>query len=253
MIKLSVVIITFNEERNLARCLESVKNIAAEILIVDSASTDNTAAIALSYHARLINHPFIGYGEQKNFACANATHDWILSLDADEALTPELEKSIKVALDAPQYDVYQMPRITNYCGKWIKHCGWYPDRQTRLFNRTKGCWEEQKVHEYWRLNEANGEKGLLKGDLLHYSFASVSSHIKKIEKYTELAALDAAAKGKTASLLKIMVSPAWHFITEYFFKLGFLDGFYGFLICRLSAWQAFIKYSKIRLYSQRDN
>ena len=251
MVNISVVIITFNEERNLARCLDSVKGIADEVILVDSNSKDNTVAIAKAYNARVIEHPFAGYGQQKNFATQQAANDWILSLDADEALSPELQKSILEIKKAPEHVVYEMPRITNYCGKWIKHCGWYPDKQTRLYNRTKGKWIEQHVHEYWAADN-NETKGLLTGDLLHYSFATVDEHLRKIEKYSELAATAAVENGKSASMLKIWFSPKWHFISEYIFKLGFLDGYYGYLICRLSAYAAFIKYSKIRLYSRKS-
>lgn len=250
MAGLSIVIITFNEEKNLERCLKSVQGIADEIVVVDSHSTDKTPEIARSYNAKLISRDFPGYAAQKNFATGQAANDWILSLDADEELTGKLKESIKTVMTSPGYDVYEMPRVTNYCGKWIRHCGWYPDRQTRLYNRTKGSWEEKKVHEFWRHNSGSAHKGLLTGDLLHYSFTSVSQHIKKIEKYTELAANDAVEKGKDASLLKIVFSPKWHFFTEYILKLGFLDGFYGFTICRLSAYTAFIKYSKIRMYNR---
>jgi glycosyltransferase involved in cell wall biosynthesis len=252
MISISVVIITLNEERNIARCLDSVKDIADEILIADSNSTDNTISIARRYNAKVIQQAFMGYGEQKNFATAQASHDWILSLDADEVLTPELQKNILEMKKSPKYDVYQMPRITNYCGQWIKHCGWYPDRQTRLYNRTKGRWVEKKVHEYWQLSN-DSKMGLLKGDLLHYSFSNISEHLKKIEKYSELAARAAVANGKNASLLKIAISPKWHFLTEFVFKLGFLDGFNGYIICRLSAYSAFIKYSKIRMYNKNHH
>ena len=248
MIKLSVVIITYNEERNIARCLDSVKEIADEIVIIDSYSTDNTTAIARGYNATVAEHPFAGYAQQKNLASTLTANNWILSLDADEALTPELLQSIKAVKQSPTHNVYQMPRLTNYCGQWIRHCGWYPDRQTRLYDKTKGKWEEKKVHEFWQATNRTDTKGLLKGDLMHYSFISLSQHLKKIERYTELAAEAAVADGKNASLLKIITSPGWHFFTEYFIKLGFLDGFNGFLICKLSAYTAFIKYSKIRLY-----
>lgn len=249
MIKLSVVIITLNEERNLDRCLSSVKNIADEIIIADSYSTDNTLAVAQKHNATVVQQAFAGYANQKNFATANATHDWILSLDADEELTPELEKSILDVKKSPAYNVYRMPRLTNYCGQWIKHCGWYPDKQTRLYNRTKGRWAQKQVHEYWQPDTAADPAGLLSGDLLHYSFNSIGEHVRKIEKYSELAAREAVANGKTAGLLKIWLSPKWHFFTEYFIKLGFLDGFNGYIICKLSAHAAFIKYSKIRIYS----
>ena len=248
MISLSVVIITFNEERNLGRCLESIKDIADEIVIVDSNSTDRTLEIAKAYNAVVFQHPFVGYGEQKNYATSVASNDWIISLDADEALTPELTRSIAEFKKNPTYSVYQVSRLTNYCGKWIKHCGWYPDKQTRIYNRTKGKWIERKVHEFWHLDDPNGHVGSLKGDLLHYSFTTINEHLKKIEKYSELAAREAVENGKNANMFMIYFSPKWHFINEYFFKLGFLDGFYGYTICRLSVYATFLKYSKIKLY-----
>ncbi len=251
MIRISVIVITYNEEKNLARCLESVAGIADEVVIVDSSSTDSTVAVAKSFNARVVDHPFEGYARQKNFATAQASNDWILSLDADEELTSELKKSIEKVKNQPTHKVYKMPRLTNYCGKWIKHCGWYPDFQTRLYDRTKGAWEDRKVHEFWKPHNSGDLKGTLSGDLLHYSFDTISSHLKKIDRYTELAALAAVEKGRSASIAKIIFSPLWHFISEYFIKLGFLDGFYGFVICRLSAYSAFVKYSKIRMYSQR--
>jgi len=248
LIRLSIVVITFNEERNLARCLDSVKDIADEIVVVDSNSTDNTVAIAASYNARVIQHPFIGYGEQKNFATQQASNDWILSLDADETITPELKQSILEVKRDPVFSVYQMSRLTNYCGKWIRHCGWYPDKQTRLYNRTKGKWEEPKVHEYWRLDNDKEQGGNLKGDILHYSFTTINEHLRKIEKYSELAARESVENGKAATLFKIFFSPKWHFVNEFILQLGFLDGFYGYTVCRLSVYATFLKYSKIRLY-----
>jgi glycosyltransferase involved in cell wall biosynthesis len=249
MLQISVIIITFNEERNIARCLESAKSIADEIIVVDSCSTDKTASIAGDAGAQVIQRRFKGYGEQKNFATSQAANDWILSLDADEVLSPELQQSIRDLKDTG-YAAYEMPRMTNYCGKWIRHCGWYPDRQTRLYNRLKGKWEEKKVHEYWRPDNG-AAKGLLKGDILHYSFTSLDQHLEKIQRYSELAARAATEEGKSASILKILVSPKWHFFSEYFIKLGFLDGFYGYIICRLSAHAAFLKYSKTRLYHKQ--
>jgi glycosyltransferase involved in cell wall biosynthesis len=248
MAKLSAVVITYNEEKNLGRCLGSLQGVADEVIVVDSNSTDGTVAIAQQYKAKIYQRDFDGYGQQKNYATQQATNDWVLSLDADEELTDELRNSILAVKAAPGHDVYQMPRLTNYCGQWIKHCGWYPDKQTRLYNRTKGRWVEQKVHEYWQHSDKNAPKGLLAGDLLHYSFATINDHLKKIEKYSELGAQEAIAKGKSASLLKVWFSPVWHFISEYIFRLGFLDGYYGFVICRLSAYASYTKYSKIRAY-----
>lgn len=252
MIRLSVAIITFNEEKNIGRCLASLKDVADEIVVVDSFSTDNTAAIAGSYGARVIQHAFTGYGEQKNFATDSAANDWILSLDADEELSAVLIENIKAIKAAQQCDVYEMARLTNYCGQWIRHCGWYPDHQTRLYNRTKGRWVERRVHEYWALTN-EGKKGLIKGDILHYSFSTITGHLAKIEKYSELAAREGAAKGKHASLAVILFSPFWHFFNEYFFKLGFLDGMHGYTICKLSAYATFSKYTKIRAYRKLTN
>ncbi|GAA4469365.1 glycosyltransferase family 2 protein [Nemorincola caseinilytica] len=251
MVRISVIVITYNEEKHLARCLASVSGIADEILVVDSHSTDATATIAVSYGARVVQHVFEGYARQKNYGTSLAANDWILSLDADEEVTPALRESILRVKQAPAHHVYKMPRMTSYCSKWIKHAGWYPDHQTRLYDRTKGAWQDKKVHEYWKAHNEADRTGLLAGDLLHYSFDSISQHLRKIERYTELAAQDAVERGKTASVLKVIFSPFWHFVSEYFVKLGFLDGFHGFVICRLSAYAAFAKYSKIRMYSKQ--
>jgi glycosyltransferase involved in cell wall biosynthesis len=250
MIKISVVIITFNEEKNLDRCLRSIQDVAGEVIIADSFSTDKTVEIANRYNAKVIQQKFLGYGGQKNFATAAASHDWILSLDADEALTPDLRKEIKQIKNNTTFPAYEMPRLTGYCGQWIHHSGWYPDKQTRLYNRTRGKWVERKVHEYWATDN-NEPIGLLKGDLLHYSFSSISEHLGKIEKYTELSAREAVSKKKKVSVFKMLFSPFWHFFNEYFIRLGFLDGYNGYVICKLSAYSAFLKCTKIRLYSRK--
>jgi glycosyltransferase involved in cell wall biosynthesis len=250
MIRISALIITYNEEKNIARCINSLQDVADEVIVIDSHSTDSTATIATSLGARVVQHPFAGYAAQKNYATTLASSDWILSLDADEELTDELKQSIIAIKKSPAQLVYKMPRITNYCGRWIRYAGWYPDHQTRLYNRTAGQWQELKVHEYWKANEPGTQTGLLAGNIKHYSFASITEHLRKIDRYTELAAQAAVEKGKTASIAKIIFSPFWHFVTEYFFKLGFLEGFHGLVICRMSAYTAFAKYSKIRMYSR---
>ncbi len=249
MLSISVVVITFNEEKNLSRCLASVAGIADEIIVVDSFSTDGTRVIAESFNAKLVSRAFDGYAKQKNFATGLAKNDWILSLDADEELTVALRTSIESIKEDTSTALFRIPRLTNYCGKWIKHCGWYPDLQGRLYNRRLGAWEEKMVHEFWKPAEDGHVIAVLRGDLLHYSFSSIGEHMRKIEKYTELAALEAQKRGRKASVFKMIFSPVWHFISEYFLKLGFLDGYYGFVICRLSAYSAFAKYSKIRQYA----
>jgi len=247
MLKISVLVITLNEENNIGRCLASVAGIADEIIVIDSFSTDNTVAIAESYGAQVIQQAFIGYGQQKNMGSSLARNSWILSLDADECLTPELKTAISTIAETTTYPAFEIARLTSYCGQWIRYCGWYPDKQTRLYNRTKGNWIEQKVHEYWQPTH-NEKKGRLRGNLLHYSFTSTAAHLKKIEKYTDLSAQEAFRKRKNASLFKLIFSPFWHFFTDYFIRLGFLDGYYGYIICRLSAYAAFLKCLKTRMH-----
>lgn len=249
MNQLSVVVITFNEENNLSRCLESVKDIADEIIVVDSYSTDKTIEIATSYGAKIYYQQFLGYGAQKNFANQLSTHDWILSLDADEELTPTLSNNIAAIKKAPSYNAYQFSRLTNYCGKWIKHSGWYPDKKIRLFNKTKGAWYSEQVHEHWELYDKTEKTGELKGDLLHYSYYSISDHIIRIEKFTELSSRAAVASGKKCSLLKLWLIPKWNFFRDYVIKLGFLDGMAGYTICKLTYYTYFVKYTKIRQYA----
>jgi glycosyltransferase involved in cell wall biosynthesis len=249
MIKISVVIITLNEERNIARCLQSVQRVADEIIVIDSLSTDRTADIAKAHGATIVLQPFLGYVEQRNFANGQASNDWLLVLDADEALSPELEKSIIDTKNDPKYSAYKFSRLTNYCGKWIKHSGWYPDKKIRLINRTSGRWAGHKVHEYWQQNQ-DEPIGELKGDLLHYSFYTISQHIKQIENFSELWARAAAEKGKDCSRLKVWYAPKWSFFATYIINGGFLDGYSGFLVCKYTAWYTMIKYAKTRQYAR---
>jgi glycosyltransferase involved in cell wall biosynthesis len=250
MPKLSIVVITFNEEKNLSRCLQSVKNVADEIVVLDSYSTDATITIAESFGAKIFSQSFLGYVPQKNAAIGKAGFDWVLSLDADEALSPKLEQSILAVKNNPLLNAYRLSRFTNYCGKWIKHCGWYPDKKVRFFNKTKGEWKGEDPHDYWALHDPNERVGNLEGDLLHYSYYTLSDHIKQIEKFTEISARLAVAKGKDCSVLKIWLGPKWKFFSDYIIRLGFLDGYPGYLVCKYSAWASFAKYSKIRQYTR---
>jgi glycosyltransferase involved in cell wall biosynthesis len=249
---ISVVIITFNEAKNLSRCLASVQHIADEIIVLDSFSTDETVDIARAFGAAVHQHPFQDFVAQKRRADLLAAHDWILSLDADEALTPQLEKSIRTvkAQTQPAHAAYRVKRLTNYCGAWIRHCGWYPDKKTRFYNRTKGNWAGAAIHERWKPTEAQTVVGELDGDLLHYSFYTYSDHVRKIEKYTEMAARIAVQNGKKVSLLKWLLMPPMRFLIDFIFRAGFRDGWSGYMVCKFSAWSAFVKYSKIRQYSR---
>ena len=244
--KLSVVIITLNEERTIARCLDSVKDIADEIVVVDSYSTDRTADICRAHGAAVIMHKFDGHIEQKNFALEQASFPFALSLDADEVLSDELQKSIAVVKSGWTHDGYAMNRMTNYCGAWIKHGGWYPDRKIRLFDKRKGRWTGVNPHDRYELIESGAPVGFLQGDILHYSYDSISSHIKQVDYFTEISARVLYEKGRKASLARLTVSPVFRFFRDFIIKGGLLDGYYGFVICVISSHAVFLKYVKLR-------
>jgi len=240
--KISAVIITKNEEHNIKRCLESLKSVVDETVVIDSCSSDKTEEICRSFGVKFIVRPFEGYSATKNFGNDQAEHDWILSIDADEVLSPDLQKSITyLKANEPKDGVYLVKRKTNYCGKkWINHCGWYPDKRKRLFQKTKSFWEGE-IHETLNIGEA--KMITLEGDLWHYSYKSISDHLNRINKYTDIIA---ANSDKKASLFKIIFSPMANFWQVYLFKQGFRDGYYGLIIAIMSAYYTFLKYVKIR-------
>jgi len=244
-VNISVVIITYNEEKNILRCINSVTEIADEIIVVDSYSTDKTKEICLQNNVKFFEHKFEGHIEQKNWALTKATNNYILSLDADEAISEQLKKSIISVKNDWKYDGYYFNRLTNYCGKWIKHCGWYPDKKLRLFIRTKAQWKGTNPHDKIKLNNPESKKFLF-GDLLHYSYYSISQHIEQVNKFSEIAALSEFNKNKKTNIFKIIFKPFWKFIRDYVFKAGFLDGYYGFVICKISSFATLLK--NIKLY-----
>ena len=245
MIKLSVVIITFNEELNIERCIKSVKTIADEIVVVDSFSTDKTEEICAKEVLKFIKHKFEGHIEQKNWAITQASYPHILSIDADEELSEELIKSIIEIKNNWQNDGYTMNRITNYCGKWIKHCGWYPDTKLRLWNSTKGKWGGINPHDKYELNQGCTQSHL-RGDLHHFSYYTIQQHIAQVNKFTDILSKAMFDKGIRSSFFKLLINPIIKFFKDYFFMLGFLDGYYGFLISRISAHATFLKYAKLK-------
>ena len=245
MDKLSVVIITYNEERNIRRCIESVLKVADEIVVVDSLSTDKTKQICHEYEVQFHEQKFLGYIEQKNFALKFATYDYVLSLDADEALSDELVSSILEVKEDLKYSGYTMNRLTNYCGRWIHHCGWYPDKKLRLFKHKKGSWGGVNPHDEFMFDKSVRTIHL-NGDLLHYSYYTLDDHFKQIERFTDIAAGELYGKGKKVSFIKLWLSPVVRFVRDYFFLSGFLDGKSGFRICRLSAYATFLKYKKLK-------
>lgn len=243
--ELSVVVITFNEEGNLARCLRSVAEVADDLVVVDSFSTDRTEAIALEHGARFIRHAFEGHIEQKNWAVTQAKHPWVLSLDADEELDATLIASIRRVKQGPAADGYTMHRLTNYCGTWIRHGGWYPDTKLRLWDNRKGRWGGTNPHDRYEM-DAGARIAHLEGDLLHHSYASISDHVKQVDYFTTIAANALHAQGRRAGLLKLLVSPCAKFLGGYLLRGGFRDGFHGFVIARISAHATFLKYAKLK-------
>jgi len=242
MIKISVVIITLNEEKNIGRCLDSVKEIADEILVVDSLSTDKTRAICEAKSVRFVEQKFLGYVEQKNFALELATFDYVLSLDADEALSTELALEIKKIKSDFVGNGYKFNRLTQYNGHWVRHCGWYPDTKLRIVEKKKARWVGNNPHDAL---EVEGEVSHLKGDLLHYSYDSISSHVLQTNKFTTIEARALYQKGKRATVTKLVTRPLYQFFKDYFLKLGILDGRYGFVICFINSLYVLLKYAKM--------
>lgn len=242
---ISVVIITFNEERNISRCLDSVRLVADEIIVVDSFSTDQTKTICESYKVKFLTHAFEGHIEQKNWAITQAKYPHILSLDADEALDDKLIQEILRIKQNWDADGYQMNRLTNYCGKWIKHCGWYPDTKLRLWDSTKGKWGGTNPHDKYEM-QPNSIIKQLQGDILHYSYYTLEDHYKQVNYFTTILAQSQYKIGKKAPIIVLIMSPLVKFVRDYFFKFGFLDGKSGFKICKISAYATFVKYRKLR-------
>jgi glycosyltransferase involved in cell wall biosynthesis len=239
--RISAVVVTLNEEKNIARAIESLTCVD-EIVVVDSGSTDGTRQIAGRMGARVIEERWRGYAAQKNFAADCAVNDWILSLDADEALTPELAAEIAaLKQEGPSGDGYSFPRRAQYLGRWIAHSGWYPDRKLRLYDRSKGQWTGAYVHESVKVKGTTGE---LHGDLLHYTCNSLSEHLRTLDRYTSLAAEELRARGYSPSIFKLTLDPAWTFFKSYFLQRGFLDGYQGVAIAWMAALYTFLKYAR---------
>ncbi len=250
MKKISVVIITKNEEKNIAQCLESVKWVD-EIIVIDSESEDKTVEIAERYGAKVFSPEWRGYGPAKQEGVKQTSHDWVFSIDADEVLTTQLTDEIQTLLSQDDMcDGYLMPRKTNFMGRWINHSNWYPDHVLRLFNKTKGGFNSNLVHE---AIEIEGKKAYLKNDLLHYSYPTLDEYFRKSNIYTRMGAEDLLAQGKKSGFFGICIKPIAAFIKHYFLKKGFLDGMEGFLISFLSAVAVMVKYAKLReLLKKKD-
>ncbi|MEY1640412.1 glycosyltransferase family 2 protein [Tenuifilum osseticum] len=245
MVKISAVIITLNEENNIERCIRSVQRVADEILVVDSFSTDKTEQICKELGVRFIQHEFEGFRDQKNYAISQAIYDYILALDADEALSVELEKEVLDVKNNWKFDGYRFFRLNNYCGKWILHTDYYPEKRIRLFDRRKGKWHGANIHEVVKM--AHGATvATLKGHLLHWRYQSYEEHINEVNLYSTISAKEYYKMGVKAGYFKILFHTSWRFIHSYFFRRGFLSGFNGLVISSLLAKHCFLKYAKLR-------
>lgn len=243
--KLSVVVITLNEEKNIARCLKSLGFKAKpEVIVVDAQSKDKTVALARKMRARVFTRRWKGYADQKNWAFTKCGGNWILSLDADEELTPELCREIEGKLaEAPKADGFFIKRRAFFLGKWIRHCGWWPDAQMRLIRKGKGKFSNRPVHEGL---EVKGPALELAEAMNHYTYDSIPQYLEKMERYSDLFLLsDSAKRKKKLWLAYLLFMPGWQFFKMYFLKLGLLDGWRGLQVCGLSAYHEYVKYRKL--------
>lgn len=241
MIALTATIITFNEEKNIERCLQSLQGVADEIVVIDSHSKDQTKSICERFGVTFITHDFKGHIEQKNVAIDRASHPWILSLDADEALTEELRASILSVKKNPTLYGYSFNRLTYYCGHWVRYCGWYPDTKLRLVHKDHARWTGVNPHDRLAMN--HGEPiGHLKGDLLHYSYYTREDHLRQIDYFSRIAAKELIQRGKKSSWPLIALKVTAQFFKSFILKTGFLDGKTGWTISRLSAFATYKKY-----------
>ena len=250
----SVCIISGAEAGRIGRTLASVSGWAAEInVVLNEEVTDGTEEICRQHGARIFREPWRGYIAQVNSAAAKATQPWILGLDADEVITPSLEAEIcavvNAAAEASQPVAYSMPRLSFYAGRWIRHGDWYPDRKIRLWRRGHGVWEGEDPHYHVVIR---GAVGRFKGDIQHFSFENLKHHVSKLQLYSDIYARDAGKAGRRPSMLDLIIRPPWRFLRGYFFRLGFLDGWQGFVIAWMSALLAFLKYAKLREASLKE-
>lgn len=245
MPKLSVVIITLNEEKNIARCLSSVKSIADDIVIVDSGSTDQTLAIAKEFGAVIINQPFLGYIEQKNFALDAAEDGYLLSLDGDESLSPELAASILAEKQKGFTGIlYKMNRRNWFVDRWIMHGTWYPDTKLRLIRKGTARWGGMNPHD--KLEPLTAQQIIhLEGDILHHTFLTIDDYLNQLNRFSSISAKAMHEKGRRASWLNLIVNPFFAFVKSYFISGGLKDGFTGYFIAKQTANLTFLKYAKL--------
>jgi glycosyltransferase involved in cell wall biosynthesis len=247
-LSLTLVVITRDAGTQLRDCLASAA-FAAETIVVDSGSRDDTVEIARRMGARVLTHEWQGFGPQKNFAVGQASHDWVLCLDADERVSSELEQSLRAALARPQHIAYTMARRNRFMGRWLAHGEGYPDWNLRLFDRRHARWSEDAVHEHVL---AEGSVGRLDGDLLHASGESLDAYLDKQNRYTTLQAEAMHARGERFSFLRLVISPVARFARFYLLRVGFLDGTAGLVHIAIGCFNSFSKYAKLRALEQAE-
>jgi glycosyltransferase involved in cell wall biosynthesis len=241
--KLSVTVVAKNEAADIGAALASAA-FADEIVVVDSHSTDDTIAIARQYTDRVVVHDWLGHIEQKNYAASLASHDWILSLDADERVTPELAGEIRTALGSePAHAAFRIPRVTWHLGRWVRSTDWYPDYQDRLYDRRQARWTGRYVHEALT---AAGSSGQLRGEIQHYAYRDIADHLETIDRYTTLAARQMHEDGRRAGLLQLAGHPPLAFLRNYIARGGIREGVPGFIISSMNAYYVFLKFAKLR-------
>ena len=249
--QLSVIIITRNEAANIEACLRSV-SFADEIVVLDSGSTDGTDELARAMGASVhFSADWPGFGAQKNRALALARYPWVLSLDADERVSPELSRQIRQSITEGSAAAYEIPRLTQFCGQWIRHCGWTPDHVLRLFRREQARFSDDLVHE--RVLTLGGAQGRLKAPLLHYSYPTPAHYWRKLEQYSQAWAQQRVARGQKTSMVRAAMAGVVAFLRSYVFRLGFLDGAMGFAVCAMQAQAAFGKYFALYCLNQKND
>ena len=250
MVNVSVIIITKNEAANIRACLESVAW-ADEKIVVDSGSSDGTAAICRELGAKVYEHDWPGFGVQKNRALSYAGHDWVFSIDADERVTSGLRESIEIAIAQapPEFVAYEVSRLSSYCGRFMRHSGWYPDHIVRLFRRDHARFSEDLVHERLLVE---GKAGRLDGELLHYPFEDIEAVLRKVDQYSSAGAAMMAQRGKKTSLTEAVIRGLWSFVRTYFLRAGFLDGREGFMLAVSNAEGTYYRYLKLMLLNKKS-
>ena len=251
LLPLSAVIITINQEKKIAKTIEALKTLTNDIVVVDSGSTDLTRKVARAAGANVLEHAWAGYSAQKNFGNAWAKYDWILSVDDDEVVSPELAESIRQAFTtSPDYDAFDLPFRTVFAGKLIRFGGWNPESHIRIFNKKQIQWNADAVHEGLTIKPEHKVKKLV-GYVYHYTVDTPEQFASKTDRYSSLFAEKGVKMGKKANFIKIYLSPIFRFLVEYIFKLGFLDGYYGWFIAKENMRYTYLKYKKLSVSSRQ--